>query len=116
MAILTRHDYFMIDRITQEETLFSYGPFSRKKRQLEAPPFECTSFDNCGNSSIAPVTLDELTFTEEQRVMCNNDDTCLFDLAVTEDMDVAAATLESSEEDARLQAIISKNKMLNSCS
>ena len=94
------------DRITQDETLFTYGSISRKKRQADL--FECTSFENCGNSSISPVTLDELTFTDEQRAMCMNDETCLFDLAVTGDEDFAVTTLESSEEDARVQQLISE--------
>ena len=80
----------------------------RRKRQIDVP--QCTSLDNCGNSnsSQVPITNDELTFTDEQRAMCNNDETCLVDLAVTGDEAFAATTLESSEEDARLQLVISE--------
>ena len=59
-----------------------------------------------------PITLNELTFTDEQRAICNNDQTCLVDLAVTGDETFAATTLESSEEDAQLQMIISKTLWL----
>ncbi len=52
------------------------------------------------------VTLEDLTFTEEEIDMCNNDETCLFDLAVTGDEEFANTTLESSEEDKKLQEAI----------
>lgn len=85
--------------------MFLYGSIDRKKRQVDDG---CISFDNCGNSSIPPTTLADVTVTDEQRDMCNNDDTCLFDLAVTGDEELAMSSLESSEESAQLQMIISK--------
>ena len=93
--------------------MFTYGRSlifgSRKKRQVEeSPEFECTSFDNCGNHSFVGVSFEDLTFTDDQRDMCNNDETCLFDLAVTGDEEFANTTLESSEEDNRVQELISK--------
>ena len=102
------------DQITADETLFAYGSISRRKRQQQPDDslFECTSFENCGNSSIPPVALEELTFTDEQRAMCNNDDECLFDLAVTGDEDLATVTLEASEEDAALQIMLSERERL----
>ena len=96
--------------------MFAYGYIinNRKKRQQpDDSLFECTSFDNCGNSSIPPVTLEELTFTDEQRAICKNNDECLFDLAVTGDEDLATVTLEASEEDVRLQKILSERDWLN---
>ena len=78
-----------------------------KKRQIEGPEFVCTSFDNCGDHNFVGVTLEDLTFTEEQRVMCNNDDTCLYDLAVTGEEEFATVTLEASEENTRVQDVIS---------
>ena len=80
-----------------------------KKRQIDGPDFVCTSFDNCGDHNFVGVTLEDLTFTEEQRAMCNNDETCLFDLVVTGDEGFANTTLEASEESTRVQDIISKN-------
>ena len=101
------------DRITEDETLFAYGSISRRKRQQpDDSLFECTSFENCGNSSIPPVTLEELTFTDQQRDVCKNNDECLFDLVVTGSEDLAIATLEASEEDARLQTILSERESL----
>ena len=78
------------------------------KRQIDGPDFECTSFDNCGNHSFVGVTFEDLTFTDEQRAMCNNDTACLFDLGVTGDEQFANTTLEASEENMAVQAIISK--------
>ena len=54
------------------------------------------------------VSFEDLTFTEEERDMCNNDETCLFDLVVTGDEEFANTTLESSEEDKKLQEAISE--------
>lgn len=97
------------DRIDINQSLFFYGGrIGQMQRQINGPEFECTSFYNCGNHSFVGVTFEELTFTKEQMNMCNNDETCLFDLAVTGDEDFAAATLESSQEDIRVQEIISE--------
>ena len=54
------------------------------------------------------VTFEELTFTDEQRAMCNNDTACLYDLGVTGDETLANTTLEASEENTRIQGILSK--------
>ena len=43
--------------------------------------------------------------------MCNNDEICLFDLVVTGDEEFAAETLRSSEENRRVQEIISKREL-----
>ena len=93
--------------------MFTYGSIEvgRKKRQIDGPQFECTSFDNCGNHSFVGVSFEDLTFTEEQMAMCNNDEICLFDLVVTGDEEFAAETLKSSEEDRRVQEIISKREL-----
>ncbi len=91
--------------------MFFYGnSLGRRRRQVDdGPQFECTSFDNCGNHSFVGVSFEDLTFNEEQMTTCNNDETCLFDLAVTGDEEFAITSMESSEEDRRVQAIISKN-------
>ena len=80
-----------------------------KKRQISGPDFVCTSFDNCGDHNFVGVAFENLTFTEEQRVMCKNDRSCLYDLVVTGDEEYAATTLEASEENTRVQEIISKH-------
>lgn len=79
-----------------------------EKRQIDGPDFACTSFDNCGDHNFVGVSFEDLDFTEEQIAMCNNDETCLFDLAVTGDEEFAATTLTDSEENTRLQEVISK--------
>ena len=81
----------------------------RQKRQVRGPEFVCTSFDNCGDHSFVGIAFEDLNITEDQRVLCNNDTSCLYDLAVTGDEEFANTTLEASEEDKRTQAIISKN-------
>ena len=43
--------------------------------------------------------------------MCRNDETCLFDLEVTGDEEFAVITLEASEENERVQEIISNNSI-----
>ena len=81
------------------------------RRQIDGPDFVCTSFDNCGNHSFVGVTFEDLTFTDEQRAMCNNDTACLYDLGVTGDEAFANTTLEASEENTRIQGILSKYKL-----
>ena len=89
-----------------DEMYYAYD--GRKRRQIEGPDFECTSFDNCGDHSFVGVTFESLDITDEQRAMCDNDQGCLFDLAVTGDDDFAATTLEASEENEQVQQLISK--------
>ena len=79
--------------VSEAESFFR-GNIGRKKRQspgVRAPTFE------------------ELTFTDQQREFCNNDRTCLYDLAVTGVMEVAAVTRTASEESGKVQSLISKN-------
>ena len=108
----TSNTFFCLsDRIlTENDTLFTYGDsFNKKRRQADdGPQFECTSFDDCGDHSFVGVSFEDLTFTEEQIDLCNNDESCLFDLAVTGDEEFANTTLESSEEDKKIQEAISK--------
>ena len=41
-----------------------------------------------------PIFFDELNFTSEQVVICEDNLQCLFDLAVTGDMEIASNTLQ----------------------
>lgn len=94
--------------------MFTYGTmFGRKKRQIEGPDFECTSFENCGNHSFVGVEFSDLDITDEQIDFCNNDTTCIFDLAVTGDEELADVSKESNENSTILQTIISKLDMLH---
>ena len=79
-----------------------------EKRQIDGPEFVCTSFDNCGDHNFVGVTFEQLNFTQEEMEMCNFDESCLFDLAVTGDEEFANTTLEASEENAKVQELISK--------
>ena len=88
----------MADLVSQAQSLFTED-IGRKKRQVpvvgRAPLFE------------------ELTFTDEQREFCDNDDFCLYDLIVTGVMEVADVTLVASEESTRIQSLISKNFLIS---
>ena len=46
------------------------------------------------NATYVPVFFEELNFTDEQRMICDNNPQCLFDLAVTDDTEIALNTLE----------------------
>ena len=97
--------------MTQDSTLFTYGVLGgRKKRQT--PSFECTSFDNCGDHSIVAMAFEDLNFSEEERAFCNNDSSCLYDLQVTGDEEVARLTQISSENSARMLASLSENNTI----
>lgn len=65
----------------------------RKKRQAPEPP----------------LTLEEFNITDQQREFCNNDRSCLFDLAASGSEELAAITREASESIAALQMLLSKN-------
>lgn len=95
------------DLILQSQSLFVTGIASgRKKRQ-----------DSNSNSSITdPAPLfEELNFTDAQREICNNIMACLYDLAVTGDLEVANISRETSENTTILQALISELKSHDSC-
>ena len=55
-----------------------------------------------------PIFYDDLIFTDEQRAVCDNDEPCLFDLAVTNDMAFASNTLDQEKVANSTRAILSK--------
>lgn len=61
------------------------------------------------DQEFVPIFYDDLTFTDEQREVCENSDTCLFDLAVTNDMTFANNTLNQEKVANSTIAILSKN-------
>ncbi len=81
------------DILVSQAQSFFRGNIGHKKRQT--------------SGGRAP-TFEELTFTVEQRAFCNNERTCLYDLAVTGVREVAATTLQTSEESDRVQSLIGK--------
>ena len=93
-----------------DEMTLNYTSNQVNKRQIEREDFECTSSDSCGEHSFVGVNFEDLTFTDEQRAICNDDKSCLFDFAVTGDKEIAITTLEAAEEIQRVQGIISKHK------
>ena len=78
-----------VGQATQTESLFYYT--SSRKRQTDG------SYEDFQNLNFVPVFLDELNFTNDQRVLCENNLQCLFDLAVTEDETFAVNTLEQEK-------------------
>ena len=86
---------------------------ARKKRQTTDPTSECTSFETCAGSSFTGPEFEDLTFTDEQRRLCNNDEACLYDFAITNDEEVADISRESSEASAQIQQIISELRKIN---
>lgn len=85
-----------------------YGAIS--KRQIPGPNFECTSFDNCGDHSFVGVSPDSLNFTDAQIEFCNGEKTCLYDLAVTGDEELAGNTRMVAEQVAEDMKIIGKSR------
>ena len=72
--------------------MFYYADNSlNRKRQAEG------SYEDFQDLNFIPVFLDELNFTDGQRVICENNPQCLFDLAVTEEEDFAMNTLEQEK-------------------
>lgn len=72
----------------QEESLFYYG---RRKRQTGE------NFEDFQNSSFVPIFSDELNFTDAQRTICDNNARCLFDFAVTGEIELALDTLQDEK-------------------
>ena len=78
-----------IGRISEEESLFFYdNPEGRKKRQ---------TYEDFQNIEFVPIFLDELNFTADQIAVCEGSAPCLFDLAVTADMEFAGNTKETEK-------------------
>jgi hypothetical protein len=80
--------------VTPTESLFyTPGPTGDERHKRQATEF-------------VPVFLDELTLTDDQRNACENNVECLFDLAVTGDMDFANNTLmEGKEANATIEVL-----------
>lgn len=93
-----------IDRINPNQSLFTNEiNAGRQKRQVPGPGFE--------NSSFTAPSFEDLTFTDAQRRICNNMRACLYDLAITGDLEVADVSRETSENTTRLQELIRKQKL-----
>ena len=69
--------------VTDKDPKFFTSPPSRRKRQNSMP--------------LVPPSLDELAITDEMIELCNNITACLYDLAVTGNIDVAEQTRDFTE-------------------
>ncbi len=84
-------------QVSQEESLFFYPGFQgRRKRQT----YE--------NLDFAPIFRDELNFTDDQEQACEGNAECLFDLAVTDDMEFANNTLNQDKFGNETKEVLSK--------
>ena len=104
------HQFCLADQISQAESMFAYGgPHGRKRRrrQIPGPVMECTSFDNCGDPEFEALEFEDLEFTEEEREFCDNEPTCLYDLHITADEDMATLSKRASEQADRIHQILS---------
>ena len=77
-------------KVSEEESFFYYAGQGRK-RQAGG------TYEDFQNLNFVPIFSDELNFTEEQRVLCEDNLQCLFDLAVTEETTFAMETLEQEK-------------------
>ena len=59
-----------------------------------------------------PIFLDELDFTDEQKMVCGDNIQCLFDLNVTDEMDIAVQTLNHSIETEETRDVISELQLV----
>ena len=97
--------------------MFIYGNFGRRRRQLSGgPDFECTSFSNCGNQSFVGLSFEDLNITDSQREFCNNDTTCLYDLAITGDEEIAQTSMTFNENVTHVIEILRELNIFNNCS
>ena len=91
--------------MSREESLFFYpgeaGATGRRKRQ---------TYDEYQNLDFVPIFADELNFTEDQNMACGDHLQCLFDLAVTGDMDFANNTLMEDMVANTTKKVLSKWK------
>ncbi len=77
-------------QVSPDESLFFYsgGPQGRRRRQ---------TYDEYQQLDFIPIFHDELAFTEDQEKACEGHAECLFDLAVTGDMEFANNTLNQDK-------------------
>ncbi len=59
-----------------------------------------------------PVYFEQLNFTEMQRMICEDNKECLYDLVQTGEMGVALETLNQQKETNITRAVLSKSETL----
>lgn len=95
-VILIQYVYY-IGETNFDESLFS----ARTRRKRQTP-----------NIDHSPLFFDQLTFTDDQKRLCEDNLECLFDLAASGDMQVAMTTLNHGK-DANLTLEILSKSMCN---
>lgn len=90
-----------LGQVTPEESFFYYntGVRGRRKRQ---------TYEDHQNLQFVPLFLDELTFTDDQKMACEDHPECLFDLAITGDMEFANNTLNEDKFANATQEVLGK--------
>ena len=81
--------------VTDEDPKFFNSTLNRNRRQNSMP--------------LVPPSLDELTITAQMIEFCNNITACLYDLAVTGNMDVAEQTRDFTENTTAHEEQLSMN-------
>lgn len=84
-----------LGKVHENESLFQdhFTSKDRKKRQTD---------------EYVPIFFKELTFTEDQIAACQGNKPCLFDLAVTNDTQLAIRTKEAEESANATMDVLSK--------
>ena len=70
---------------TDNQLLYS-PPSNRRRRQSDQ------------NDTFMPIFFEDLNFTTEQRMICEDNPQCLFDLVVTGELEIAMNTLQLEKE------------------
>ena len=85
-----------------------FGIFEgRKRRQAPNQLSNCTSVTACSdNSSYVPPNFEDLFFTAAEIQFCNNVSTCLYDLTVTGNEELADSTRSIDENETRTMDIL----------
>ncbi len=80
-----------IGSVNNEDNLF----FDNNRGKRQAEDFE-------------PRYLEDLEITEAQRMTCENNDECIYDLVITGDNTVALTTLNDQKEENETYSVLSK--------
>ena len=82
-----------IGEVSDGESLF----FNAGRRKRQTAP----------DADFIPTFFDELNITEAERIVCEDNDQCLFDLAATGDMTFALTTLDHQKEANATKEVLS---------
>ena len=86
----------MIGRISNFDTNLLHRSSNIGKRQTTQ------------NNTFIPVFFEELNFTAEQRMICEDNPPCLFDLVVTGELEIAMNSLQVEKEANATKEILGK--------